>query len=314
MFKLLYKYNEPRSMHTNCSAVGVRTQIQCAVRVSAICVFAILFLTNTGQAHAQSQSQNASANAPAFAYSVAAIKLNNSASADVGYKNPPDGLVLTNVPLVQVIRLAYQVQDAQLLSVPDWIRSEKYDIDAKMDDAVAAAFSKLDADTRKQVRLQMLQSLLADRFKLVVHRDSQDHPVFMLVASKNGPKLQETPPVTPTPGAAPAPTVGGPSIRNSRNGTGAVTLTVFRCTGECLANLLSPYAGRPVLDKTGLTSRYDFTLRFLPDDAPAGESASDPSVASLFTALQEQLGLKLEPGKGSVETIVIDHIERPSGN
>jgi uncharacterized protein (TIGR03435 family) len=291
---------------------GFGVRISWSARVAAFAVLAIS--SSMGAAQVQSQAQSTSSNTPVLAYDVAAIKLDNSGSGDVGYKNPPDGLVLTNIPLVQVIRLAYQVQDPQLLGVPDWIRAERYDIDAKMDEAVAAAFNKLDAEGRRLARLQMLQALLADRFKLVVHRDSRDVSVFMLVAGKNGPKLKETPAVSPAPGAPAVMPTGGPSIRNSRNGTGPITLTVYRCKGESLANMLSPYAGRPVVDKTGLASKYDFILRFLPDDAPASESASDPTATSLFTAVQDQLGLKLEAGRGPVEHIVIDHIERPSGN
>ena len=170
----------------------------------------------------------------------------------------------------------------------------------------------------------MLQALLADRFKLTVHRETRELPVYSLVIGKNGPILQET---KPDPSAPPAPgpaaSRGGSSIRISKMSSGPATMTALHTSASDLADSLSVQLGRTVLDKTGLTSRYDFTLKWTADDAqlplPSGSApppslTTDPSGPTLFTAVQEQLGLKLEPGKGPVEVVVIDHVERPSGN
>jgi uncharacterized protein (TIGR03435 family) len=173
----------------------------------------------------------------------------------------------------------------------------------------------------------MLQALLAERFNLKIHRETKELPVFLLTFAKSGSKLQLTKTADPNPNApGPRSSRGGASIRSSNYGSGPITVTALHCSTADLASFLTTRVGRPVLDKTGLTDRYDFTLQFAQDDivprSPSGGAAngagplapSDPVGASVFTAVQEQLGLKLESGKGPVEIIVIDHVERPSGN
>jgi uncharacterized protein (TIGR03435 family) len=278
---------------------------------------------------APSQAQTNSAVAPKFEYEVASIKLNKSGSGDIGTRNPPDGFIATNAPLEALIQVAYGLQRNQIiLNAPAWFTSERYDIDARMDTAVADALQKLSLDDRKLARQRMLQGLLADRFKLTVHRETKELPIYSLLIAKNGPKLTETKPDPNAPVLpGPANSRGGPSIRSSRNGKGPMTKTALHCSTSDLASVLSSEVGRTVVDKTGLTERYDFTLNYTPDDgqlqtsigsAPNGAVGlapiSDPASPTLFTALQEQLGLKLEAGKGPVEIIVIDHVERPSGN
>jgi uncharacterized protein (TIGR03435 family) len=140
----------------------------------------------------------------------------------------------------------------------------------------------------------MLQALLADRFKLKVHHINKDLPVYNLVVGKNGPKLKES-------GA------GAKFSMVTRTGKQSNRITASHAT---MTNLLSQlyFAGRPVFDKTGLTGAYDFEIEF------ADPSATDSSSPSLFTAVQEQLGLKLEPGVAPFDTIVIDHAEKPDAN
>jgi uncharacterized protein (TIGR03435 family) len=285
--------------------------------IAAPVVFCLLGAT---QSRAQSQAQPTSAAPPqpAFEYEVASIKINTSGSASITSRNPPDGFLALNIPLRELIKSAYRIQDNQLFAAQDSLMSERYDIEAKMDVAAAAALQKLDPDERRLARQRMLQVLLADRFKLIIHRETKELPVYSLVIAKGGPKLQETKAAAGAPNAPTPPgRGGGASVRTSRTGTGPVTLTVLHCSGEALADLLSTHAGRPVLDKTGLASSYDFTLQFMPDDTqaqpPSGAAPLDLP-PSLFTAIQDQLGLKLESGKGPVEIIVIDHVERPSGN
>jgi uncharacterized protein (TIGR03435 family) len=269
---------------------------------------------------AQSQAQPVAAVAPAivFEYDVASIKLNKSTSGSFGSRSSPDGITLTNVPLQTLIQSAFGIQNYQIIAAPDWLAAEHYDIEAKMDQAVADALQKLNPDDRRLKRQLMLQALLIDRLKLISHHEIKELPIYSLVIAKNGPKIQETKPDPATPGVPVR--RGGPSIRTSRTGSGPITLTVLHCASEDLASVFVPHVGRTVLDKTGLTAVYDFTLQFTPDDSTAvpttgaGPSTSDPTAPSIFTAVQEQLGLKLESGKGPVELTVIDHVERPSGN
>ena len=175
----------------------------------------------------------------------------------------------------------------------------------------------------------MLQTLLADRFKLVVHRERREVPAYALVIARKdgrlGPQLQPTPRVC-TDWIANGRHGGAPMIFGDLPcGRGIMSAYVIRQTRvplSQLANLLSPRVARPVEDRTGLTGMYAFDLRWaaessLPSAATGGlPSAATPDSlpASIFTAVQEQLGLKLETTKGTVEFLVVDHIERPTPN
>jgi uncharacterized protein (TIGR03435 family) len=264
----------------------------------------------------RAQSQSIAAASPDLQYDVASIKLNKSGGGSIGVHNSPDSYSVTNVPVQTLMQWAFGVQSYQMIAAPDWFASERYDIEAKMDPAVADALQKLNLDDRRIARQHMLQALVLDRLKLTIHRETKELPIYSLVIGKSGSKLQETKPTAP---GVPVPR-GGVSVRTSRTGSGPITLTVLHCTNTELAGVFVPHVGRTIIDKTGLTSVYDFTLQFMPDDAAvapvagAGSSAPDPTAPSIFTAIQEQLGLKLESGKGPVEVIVIDHVERPSGN
>jgi uncharacterized protein (TIGR03435 family) len=234
--------------------------------------------------------------------------------------NTPDGLTVTNFPLGILFQSAYEVQRYQVFGAPDWFYSESYDVDAKMDAATSDALKKLSREDQDIARHQMLQTLLIDRLKLTIHRASKEGPVYLLVVGKNGPKLHEA-----TPGAT-SPNGLGPGLMSSSSNWLAETTTFHAMPISGLARSLEARLGRHIVDKTGLTGNYDFTLKFStdraqPQSAP-GESSNtppppshlDPDAPFLLTAIQQQLGLKLESGKGPVEVIVIDHIERPSGN
>ena len=196
-----------------------------------------------------------------------------------------------------LIRVAYGVEDFQISGAPNW-EYEGYDVKAKVDSATANELQKLSEDQRNLQQQRMLQALLADRFKLALHREPKEVPVYALVIAGNGPKLQKSKPADDYANGVKGPDgvpfgphfmKFGPCERTSQ--------------GSSMANVvrtLSQRIGRPVLDKTGLTGEYDFALRCSPDE--------------FFTALQEQLGLKLESTKGPVEVLVIDHVERPSEN
>ena len=168
----------------------------------------------------------------------------------------------------------------------------------------------------------MMKAALADRMKVAVHIESRDASVYNLVVAKNGPKFKEAQ-TTDTaalkerhPDGMAIP--GGTMMSRGSDGE----LNFFGASMESLTQVLSSIAGRPVQDRTGLTGRYDFSVQIgLPPPPPPGQQLAGPSVgavdsttSSIFTTVQEQLGLKLEPAKGTVETLVIDHVERPSEN
>jgi len=220
----------------------------------------------------------------------------------------------------QLIALAYHVKEIQVSGGPSWIDSERFDVNAKEEDADAAALEKLPPPQREEQLRLRVQSLLAERFKLNLQHESKEFPIYALVVAKNGPKLQESKPVesSANPGSG-----GIPQMM--RMGPGE--LTGQGLPMDSLATLLSQQLGLNVVNKTGLKGQYDFTLRWAaeqgrtgmiqgPPAGPGADNAPPPesSGPSIFTAIQEQLGLKLESQKGPVDSLVVEHVEKPSGN
>lgn len=281
-------------------------------------------LMNTPQIRAQVTSTTG---APMPSFEVASIKLDRSGEPGSRILREPGGLVMTRVTAKLLISFAYDVKDFQISGGTNWLNSDRYDVDAKIEDADVTAMEKLPPDqSTEQLRLRV-QSLLTDRFQLKLHRDSKELPVYALVVAKNGPKLEEAKPGDTYPNAIKGPD-GKPlrSMGMMRMGGGEI-----RGQGIPISNLvmmLSQQLGRSVLDQTGLKGSYNIDLKWTPDQSqhampmgpdagpPPTESAPAPDTSgpSIFTALQEQLGLKLESTKGPVEFLVIDHIEKPSEN
>lgn len=221
--------------------------------------------------------------------------------------DPPDGYHVGNGTLKYLIMDAYKVKFDSIVGGPDWIDTTGYDIDAKVTPAADAPPPKLTGAQRRQ----MIQSLLADRFKLVVHNETKDAPIYELELAKSGSKLPES-----TPGDGFAKGIKGPDGNPMPIGSlmplGRGRLFGQAVTIPSLIDDLTPELKRPVVDKTGLTGKYDLSLEWTPDDTPVDSPlAGGPS---LFTALQEQLGLKLISTHGPVKTLVIDHVEPPSPN
>ena len=234
-------------------------------------------------------------------FTVAAIKLNKTASTINGvastYRFTPSGLEVTNLAPQLLIRLAYGIEDNQILNAPGWIESERYDIQAKVDATDIAALKSLTPEQH----YRMLQPLLADRFELKFHYETRELPIYTLVVMKTGSKMKEIQPTISPEGVK---NPGGANWGNDQIKSSGIAI-------DQLSHILTEQLERTVVNKTGLTGNYDFTLKWTPDD---GQSQTDTSGPSIFTAVQEQLGLKLEAGKGPVQVLVIDHIERPSEN
>jgi uncharacterized protein (TIGR03435 family) len=187
-----------------------------------------------------------------------------------------------------VIAVAYNIPAVQVHGGPGWIDSERYDFAAKADNVEAG---------QDQIRL-MLQTLLADRFKLAVRHETQEISMYTLILGKNGAKMQEA----------------KDGRKNYINWTGRGKVDFTECNMLGLVNVLSYTVGGTVIDKTGLKGLYTFKLEFSDPrfQRPTGEQPD--SAPDIFTAVQEQLGLKLEAGKGPADILVIDHIERASEN
>jgi uncharacterized protein (TIGR03435 family) len=229
------------------------------------------------------------------------------------------GFRASNIVLKALIAQAYGIEDHQILGAPSWVGSARFDIEAKVSSSDTDALHDLSPDQRRV----MLQPLLAERFQLKVHKEVRSLPLLALVVAKGGPKLQE---------AKPGDTYqdGIKGFDGQAGGAGLMHMGPGRLTGQglpisSLARILSQQLGNTVEDKTGLTGKYDFNLQWTPErnaspmspeqgQQGAGAATSTDSGPSIFTAIQEQLGLKLESQKGPVEVLVIDHVETPSEN
>jgi uncharacterized protein (TIGR03435 family) len=256
-------------------------------------------------------------------FEAASIKLNTGCPVPGKAVPTPGRVSLKCATLESLVQAAYGMfadgvgRKPQVLEVvggPNWMKSDFYDVNAKADGNPRI----------EQMVGPMMQALLEERFKLKVHRAAKEVPVYELVLAKGGPKFQRTKEgscVTvdlnhmpqPTPGE-PFPTYCG-SQTMQRKGP-AMVMFAHGMTMEGLAGERLPrMAGRPVIDKSGLTGMFDFQLEFALETREFQTREGDPpSAPDIFAALQQQLGLKLEPAKGSVDLLVIDHAERPMEN
>jgi uncharacterized protein (TIGR03435 family) len=219
------------------------------------------------------------------AFDAVSIKRNRTAAAASDTNTTPGRLSLVNVTMLSVVLRAFGVMGPQIVGAPDWLTSERYDILAVTGDNTALT------DERRRA---YLQSLLADRCRLAFHRETREIRVYSLVPSKEGPRLV----VYAGPGEY--------SMRVQPTDDGRLRLRSTKGNIARLAEILTGQVGELVTDRTGLSGEYDFTLEWVPN---LNDSAAGPS---LFTALVEQLGLRLEAGKRPVEAVVIDRIERPT--
>jgi uncharacterized protein (TIGR03435 family) len=206
----------------------------------------------------------------------------------------------TNVPLKMLLQFSYGMPESRILGAPAWVDSTTFDIEAKSDASIDEQMGKLTSDLAKPQKLAMLQALLADRFKLATHTETRQLPIYSLVLAKGGPKLK-------------------PNVHGRYVGTGRNTITVQGGDDSLatLADKLADMVGRVVVNNTGITGPFDIALKWTPDDQPPPliNGAPDPNPPpDIFTALQEQLGLKLESSRGPVPVLVIDHVAMPSEN
>jgi uncharacterized protein (TIGR03435 family) len=269
---------------------------------------AVLYATvAVGGASAQASAQGAvvSGEAKQPAYDVVSIKPNKSGSDSMGINGSLGNFIATNVTLKDMLINAYDVKEYLITGVTGWAESAHFDINAKVLDVDMTALKKLNREQRDA----MLQQFLVERFKLKVHKQTEMLPVYEMVVAKGGLKMKEVEPAGPDPDADKSKKFkgmgrGGMQVSNTQMFAHDIPLA-------SLAYSLSYQVERTVVDKTGLTGKYDIALMWSLEDAPA---ASDSSAPSIFTALQEQLGLKLQSAKGPVETLVVDHVEMPTEN
>ena len=280
------------------------------MRSSVLAVFAALLLASSALPQT----------VPSPSFEVASIKPAAPDARGMFIRpGPGGGVSITNMSLKDLIGFAWSVQPFQITGGPPWLDKLRFDIVAKSDSPIAP--TQMNA---------MLQGLLKDRFQLVVTQEKKESSIYAIVLARKdgklGPQLTETTeasclafdPKNPPPPPAP----GSPRPNYCGNiGTNGRSLNAYARQIGDLAPLLSRLLGRTVIDKTGLTGKYDILLNWTPDDnqslaaAPPGPNApNDAAGASIFTAFQEQLGLKLEGQKGPVEMIVVQSVDKPSEN
>lgn len=261
----------------------------------------------------------AAAQTPRPAFEAASVKVNKSGTGLVRLSTFPGRLTAVNVTLRMLVRYAYNIQDFQMSGGPAWIDADRFDVEA-----TAGSTQGFDG-----IRL-MTRTLLGDRFKLVAHTESRELPIYVLaIARRDGrlgdqinPAGPDCKPMTPLPGAPPPPP---PPPGGAPNTQCPSMLAVGGISGrklpiDRLVATLSQFVGRRIVDNTSLTGTFDFDLKWTPDQLPGGGRGPVPIAPfdadgpSLFTAMQEQLGLKLEASRGPVDVLVIDGAEKPAAD
>jgi uncharacterized protein (TIGR03435 family) len=230
---------------------------------------------------------------PTFA--VATIRLHDPTSFHQGFQTSGNRFTIQNESVQSLIAFAYAVERHQIAGAPDWLRTTAFDITGRAD---------IEGEPSLPQMQEMIQKLLADRFALRFHREQRVLPVYAIRIAKGGPKL---PP-------AAHPTAQPDQQGQSHAGTFTQTYTSVTIADFILG--MQFMLDRPLVDQTGLTGRYDFTFSYTPNETAAtSPNATSPNAApGIFTALPEQLGLKLEATKAPTQTLVIDHVAQPTPN
>lgn len=254
----------------------------------------IIVPSSLGQSGSLAPAASAAAKLPV--YDVASIRPNKSGSGSLDIESNVDTYNAKNITVKGLLEEAYGIRKDLISGVPGPIESAHFDVMAKIVEPDAAAIRKL---TGRQ-RGAMMLPILTERFQLKAHTETRILPVFELVVVSSGSKFKHS--------ADQKSNDTGTSIQGTDRG---VQLTAHGISMASLASSLEGQVHRPVIDKTGLAGNYDVAMKWASDRVPSSEENGG---ASIFTALQEQLGLKLKAAKGPVQTLVVDHVEMPSEN
>lgn len=298
-------------------------------------VFTVLFTAAAPVTHSlklaqQTQSEAGVRNSaaapalPTFQFDVVSIKPLNSFTDPGGVTFEPNAIIARDISLWWLLRMAYGAQHGEVFQTPAWIDDLRFNFEARTDAETATAFQKLNNEQQTLARQQMLRAVLADRFKLTAHFEPRDLPAYLMTIATDGAKLEGSKPGVADPkalidihgnrleGVVTFEMVGG-------SGATRIVMTGQSASVTELAAQLSRRTDHPVIDQTGLTGIYNFTVTCFVEDSLSGGGAGDASVANnpftskvFFKAVEKDLGLRLAAGKGSVNTLVIDHVERPS--
>jgi uncharacterized protein (TIGR03435 family) len=284
-------------------------------------------LARPAQGRAQSSSENMGAKTFVFTRGYQDVSVtrgepgNGTIQTRINFT--PDSFKAKNQTLQELLKLAYGVLDNQISGGPDWITTARFNVEASLDSSTVSELKNLSSQQQKMERDQMLQTLLADQFKIALHRENKFLPAYMLVIAKNGPKVQPSKPGDTYPNGIKGPEglpAGPHKFFVEPDG-----VTVQALPMSFVTERLAMHLNTPVVDGTGLTGDYDFTLKFSPEGAMAreenGRKATTTSLSSLgarnaalVNAIEEQLGLKLDPQTIPLPVLIIDRAEKPAAN
>jgi uncharacterized protein (TIGR03435 family) len=302
-----------------------------ALGVAAIALPIVFGLAKPAHSQSQSSSENMGAKTFVFTRGYQQVSVTPGETGNGIIQTRilfmPDSLMAKNQTLQELLKLAYGIQASQILGGPDWIATARFNVDAKLDNATVAELKKLSPEQQKMERDQMFQNLLADQFKVALHRESRLLPAQVLVIAKNGPKIQQA-----QPGDTYSNGIKGPDglpAGPHKFDFGSDGVIVQALPMSFVANNLAMHLNQPVVDRTGLTGDYDFTLRFSPrsetavhngvhnNEQTGARETTMPVTsisahnAALLSAIEEQLGLKLDPQTVPLPVLVIDRAEKP---
>jgi uncharacterized protein (TIGR03435 family) len=281
----------------------MRAGIHGSINVGAVIVHrilgsaAVLLILTTLQVRSQSLDQPKAdsmtdSNPKQLSWDVVSVKPHKAADGVSSWMRTGPAGFSADVTVRSLVMTAYNlIMLEQISGLPGWAENENYEVQGKLDSESTEAFKKLSRNNQASQRSLLMQALLADRFKLRLHHDLRELPVYNLVIARSGLKMKEA--------------------SSSKDESWSMGLGSITSKGMPIASLvasLSNPVGRMIIDKTGLTGKYEINLTFSWNDEPGDASPS------IFTALQDELGLRLEPAKAPVDVVVIDHLERPSEN
>jgi bla regulator protein BlaR1 len=301
-----------------------------AAGVAAIALPIILGLAKPAHSQSQASGEDASAKTFVFTRGYQQVSVTPGETGEgitqtrILFK--PDSLTAKNQTLQELLKFAYEVQANQISGGPDWIATARFNVEAKLDDATVAELKKLSPEQQKMERDLMFQNLLADQFKVALHRESRLLPAQVLVIAKNGPKIQPAKPGDTYPNGIKGP--DGLPAGPHKFHFGEEGVIVQALPMSFVANNLAMHLEQPVVDRTGLTGDYDFALRFPPrgeaavhnsEQMRAKETTTMPvdsisAHAMLLSAIEDQLGLKVEPQTVLLPVLIVDRAEKPATN
>jgi bla regulator protein blaR1 len=312
-----------------------RNMIAAIAGIATIFAASLISIPSARATRAEPQTQSAAA--PKYEFDVVSIKIigPDDPVLNLGTGFAADGMTANGVRLWWLFRMAYDMPMSQIVGMPSWVDDTRYLIEARIDPETADALKKLSPENLRVARQQMLRAMMAERFGLKFHTETRELPAYFLTIAKGGPKLQDA--KTGDDGKSYFPDMSGDRATDliAFGGGGQQPKLIGQAASmAALAAFISQWAltaagvnARPVLDRTGLTGRYDFEVpysrEFMASAPPSADSApGTPATVtqeftagpSLFKALEDSLGLKIESGKGPVPVFVIDHVEKPSAN